>query len=74
MCRFVPFCFFESESPTHRLFRWRFGLATFVGEIQPQGCVMVGEAEEPHWKRARREKRASHKAERREGAAEAGES
>lgn len=44
----------------------RFGLATVVGEIQPQGCIMAGEAPEPHWVRARREKRASHKADRRE--------
>lgn len=46
----------------------RFGLATVVGEIQPQGCIMAGEAPEPPWVRARREKRASHKAARREGA------
>ena len=52
----------------------RFGLATVVGEIQPQGCIMAGEAPEPHWMRARREKRASHKAARREGVAEVGES
>ena len=45
----------------------RFGLASVVGEIQPQGCIMAGEAPEPHWMRARREKRASHKAARREG-------
>jgi RNA-splicing ligase RtcB len=51
----------------------RFGLATVVGEIQPQGCIMAGEAPEPHWIRARREKRASHKAARREGSAEVGE-
>ena len=44
----------------------RFGLATVVGEIQPQGCIMAGEAPEPHWVRARREKRAAHKAARRE--------
>ena len=50
----------------------RFGLATLVGEIQPQGCIMAGEAPEPHWARARREKRAAHKAERREGQAESG--
>jgi hypothetical protein len=43
-----------------------FGLATVVGEIQPQGCIMAGEAPEPHWVRARREKRASHHAARRE--------
>ena len=45
----------------------RFGLAAVVGEIQPQGCIMAGEAPEPHWARARREKRAAHKAERRDG-------
>ncbi|HEY9155751.1 MAG TPA: RtcB family protein, partial [Opitutaceae bacterium] len=44
----------------------QFGLATVVGEIKPQGCIMAGEAPEPHWVRARREKRASHKAIRRE--------
>lgn len=49
----------------------RFGLATVVGEIQPQGCIMAGEAPEPAWARVRREKRASHKAARREGAGEA---
>jgi tRNA-splicing ligase RtcB len=48
----------------------RFGLATIVGEVQPQGCIMAGEAPEPHWVRARREKRASHKAARRDGTAE----
>ncbi|WP_043588733.1 RtcB family protein [Geminisphaera colitermitum] len=48
----------------------RFGLATVVGEIQPQGCIMAGEAPEPHWQRACREKRAVHKSERREGQAE----
>lgn len=51
----------------------RFGLANVVGEIQPQGCIMAGEAPEPHWQRARREKRAAHKAERREGAIEISE-
>jgi RNA-splicing ligase RtcB len=51
----------------------RFGLATVVGEIQPQGCIMAGQAPEPPWARARREKRAAHKAARREGAAEVGE-
>jgi tRNA-splicing ligase RtcB len=51
----------------------RFGLATVVGEIQPQGCIMAGETAEPHWMRARREKRAAHKAARREGAAEISE-
>lgn len=39
----------------------RFRLATVVGEIQPSGCIMAGEAPEPHWQRARREKRAAHK-------------
>jgi hypothetical protein len=48
----------------------RFGLATMVGEIQPQGCIMAGEAPEPHWQRVRREKRAAHKSERRDGLAE----
>ena len=47
-----------------------FGLATMVGEIQPQGCIMAGEAPEPHWQRVRREKRAAHKSERRDGLAE----
>ncbi len=50
----------------------RFGLATFVGEIQPQGCIMAGEAPEPPWVRARREKRAAHKAVRREASEEIG--
>jgi tRNA-splicing ligase RtcB len=45
----------------------RFNLATVVGEIQPQGCIMAGEAPEPHWQRARREKRAAHKSARRDG-------
>lgn len=49
----------------------RFGLATVVGEVQPQGCIMAGEAPEPPWMRARREKKARHKDERREGQAEA---
>jgi len=52
----------------------RFGLATVVGEIQPLGCIMAGESPEPPWARARREKRAAHKAARREGTAEAGDS
>jgi tRNA-splicing ligase RtcB (3'-phosphate/5'-hydroxy nucleic acid ligase) len=34
---------------------------------------MAGEAPEPHWLRQRREKRASHKEVRREGAVEAAE-
>lgn len=42
----------------------RFGLATLVGEIQPQGCIMAGEAPEPPWLRASCEKT------RREGRAE----
>ena len=48
----------------------RFNLATVVGEIQPLGCIMAGEAPEPPWGRARREKRAAHKGQRREGQAE----
>lgn len=44
----------------------RYGLATVVGEIQPAGCIMAGEYPEPHWMRARREKRARHRAERRD--------
>jgi tRNA-splicing ligase RtcB (3'-phosphate/5'-hydroxy nucleic acid ligase) len=48
----------------------RFGLAAVVGEIQPQGCIMAGETPEPHWQRARREKRASHKAQRKEASAQ----
>ncbi len=45
----------------------RYGLATLAGEIHPQGCIMAGEAPEPPWVRARREKKARHKEERREG-------
>lgn len=45
----------------------RFGLADVVGEIQPRGCIMAGEAPEQPWQKARRLKRAAHKAERREG-------
>lgn len=45
----------------------RFGLATVVGEIQPLGCIMAGEAAEPHWVAVRREKRERRKASRREG-------
>jgi tRNA-splicing ligase RtcB len=48
----------------------RFGLARLAGEIQPQGTIMAGEAPEPHWMRQRREKRAAHKASRREGETE----
>lgn len=47
----------------------RFGLATVVGEIQPQGCIMAGEAPEPPWMRARREKQSRHRADRRDGKA-----
>lgn len=46
----------------------RFGLATVVGEIHPLGCIMAGEQEEPYWAKNRREKRAAHKAARRDGA------
>ncbi|WP_221032666.1 RtcB family protein [Actomonas aquatica] len=52
----------------------RFGLATVVGEIQPRGCIMAGEAGEQPWQRARRLKRARHKAERQDAAQELGES
>ena len=48
----------------------RFRLAHVVGEIHPQGCIMAGEAPEPPWVRKRREKRAKHKAARREANAE----
>ena len=51
----------------------RYGLAKVVGEIQPRGCIMAGEAPEPAWARARRLKRAAHKAERLEGAADCAE-
>jgi RNA-splicing ligase RtcB len=44
-----------------------FGLARLVGEIHPQGCIMAGEAPEPPWLQARREKKARHKDERRAG-------
>lgn len=44
----------------------RFQLATVVGEIHPLGCIMAGEAPEPPWAKKRREKRAAHKAVRRE--------
>jgi tRNA-splicing ligase RtcB len=43
-----------------------FQLATVVGELHPLGCIMAGEAPEPLWARKRREKRAGHKASRRE--------
>jgi RNA-splicing ligase RtcB len=48
----------------------RFGLATVVGEITPLGCIMAGEQEEPYWAKNRREKRAAHKAARREDQSE----
>jgi len=48
----------------------RFGLATVVGEIQPRGCIMAGVPPEPPWMRARREKRAAHKEQRRESIAD----
>ena len=51
----------------------QFDLARVVGEIQPRGCIMAGEAPEMPWQKARRLKRAAHKSERREGAAEATE-
>jgi tRNA-splicing ligase RtcB len=44
----------------------RFGLAQVIVEIQPLGCIMAGQAAEQPWERARREKRAANKAERRE--------
>lgn len=51
----------------------RFGLATVVGEIQPRGCIMAGEAAEQPWQRARRLKRARHKADRQDAARELGQ-
>lgn len=51
----------------------QFGLATIVGEIQPQGGIMAGEAPEPPWVHVRRKKRARHKAARQEGALESAE-
>jgi tRNA-splicing ligase RtcB (3'-phosphate/5'-hydroxy nucleic acid ligase) len=51
----------------------QFSLANVVGEIQPQGCIMAGEAPEPHWMRARREKKAAHKSMRREGVIDSAE-
>ncbi len=47
-----------------------FGLARVVGEIQPLGCIMAGEAPEPMWMKKKREKRAASKAARREWVAE----
>jgi hypothetical protein len=44
----------------------KFRLATIVGEIQPLGCIMAGEAPEPAWAKKKREKRAASKAARRE--------
>jgi tRNA-splicing ligase RtcB (3'-phosphate/5'-hydroxy nucleic acid ligase) len=44
----------------------RFELARVVGEVHPLGCIMAGEAPEPPWAKKRREKRAAHKAVRRE--------
>lgn len=52
----------------------QFGLATVVGEIQPRGCIMAGEQPEPHWLRAKREKKAKHKAARRDDDAAIAES
>lgn len=49
----------------------RFGLATVFGEISPLGCIMAGEAPEPFWLKAKREKREAHRAARREGATQA---
>lgn len=46
------------------------GLATLFAEIQPLGCIMAGEADEQPWQKARREKRAAHKALRREADSE----
>lgn len=48
----------------------RFGLARVVGEIQPLGCIMAGEAPEPAWMKKKREKRAASKAARREWVAQ----
>ncbi len=48
----------------------QFDLAQVVGEIQPQGTIMAGEAPEPYWMRNRREKRAAHKTARRQGEAD----
>ncbi|WP_237702447.1 RtcB family protein [Opitutus terrae] len=44
----------------------RFQLASVVGEIHPLGCIMAGQAAEPPWLQKKREKRAAHKAARRE--------
>jgi tRNA-splicing ligase RtcB (3'-phosphate/5'-hydroxy nucleic acid ligase) len=44
-----------------------FGLARVAATIEPQGCIMAGLQEEPHWARQRREKREARKAERRSG-------
>lgn len=48
----------------------KFRLATVVGEIQPLGCIMAGEAPEPVWAKKKREKRAASKAARREWTAQ----
>lgn len=48
----------------------QFGLARLVGEVQPRGCIMAGESDEPYWARNRREKKAARKSARREGAAQ----
>ena len=44
----------------------QFQLATVAGEIHPLGCIMAGGAPEPPWAKKRREKRAAHRAVRRE--------
>jgi len=44
----------------------RHGLASVVAEIKPLGCIMAGEPGEQPWQRARRLKKAAHKAGRRE--------
>ncbi len=48
-------------------------LATVVGEIQPRGCIMAGDAGEAPWERARRLKKAAHKAGRQANAQDAAE-
>lgn len=45
----------------------QFKLARIIAEISPLGCIMAGEADEPAWQKVRREKKAAHKAARREG-------
>lgn len=44
----------------------KFRLASVVAAVRPLGCIMAGEAPERPWARRRREKRAAHKAVRRE--------